>query len=93
MPALWSRASSAASCLLLPFSLKDGAVGREQELQGCDPGCHLGLLSPSALPHQLQSGAVTDVTPASEEERSQRALDLRGVAHMLGVRHTIMCLV
>lgn len=48
------------------------------------PGCHLRLLSPSALPHQLQSGAVTDVSPAPEEERSRRALDLRGVCSHAG---------
>lgn len=31
---------------------------------------------PLPLPHQLQSVAMTDVSPAAEEERSQRALDL-----------------
>lgn len=53
--------------------------GRGARVVWSAPGCHLRLLSPFALPHQLESRAVTDVSAAPEGGRSRGALALTGV--------------
>lgn len=73
--------SQLSSLLPAPAFFPEGAgctQGRGARVVWWAPGCGLGLPSPFALPHQLQSGAVTDARPAPGEGRSRRALALTG---------------